>query len=322
MPVAKVTETLSGMWAGRQEGEPRAPSEFRASQMNLILHFGLKTTVEEALERFRACIEFAQQYPCRIIVLCPMGRAASKRLLQGKLFAQCFIGDDLRAMCSCEALMVGYPTRQAGFLSNQVSVWIENDLPTYHWLNRVPAERIRDMHMDFIQRCRRVIIDSSIEEPELEQLNWPKNTVIRDLALARILPVRQSLGQFLSSFSPQQLVRNLVSVEVLHAEGLAGEGRHLLQWCRNCLQACSAAANGTSAGNGTAYRLTQTTAERCLLQLKWTYAPGNAASLEWLQQSRDGNSRLQACLDGQCHDILLQSALSRWPKTLSEALFF
>ena len=49
LPVGEVTARLASMWDG---GPASSGSEFRASQMNVVLHFGLDVTAEEARERF------------------------------------------------------------------------------------------------------------------------------------------------------------------------------------------------------------------------------------------------------------------------------
>src|SRR5690606_31892939 len=125
--VSAVTKTLREMWKVSHDSGQDAPSEFRASQMNLILHFGLSTTGEEARKAFDSAVSFAQRYPCRIIVLCPEEKKEGESILEGKLCSQCFIGDDQRQMCCCEALILSYPTKESGFLDNQVSIWLESE---------------------------------------------------------------------------------------------------------------------------------------------------------------------------------------------------
>ena len=68
MPVTEINKKLSEIWK-TDIGEME--EESHASQMNVILHFGVKTTEEEALEYFEASIKFSQVYPARLIVLCP-----------------------------------------------------------------------------------------------------------------------------------------------------------------------------------------------------------------------------------------------------------
>lgn len=241
IPVSEVMETLTHMWDAPSDGGEKPVSDFRASQLNLILHFGLRTTEAEAAERFNDSIRFAQRYPCRIIVLCPEGRNVTDMdELEGKLFSQCYIGsENIRSMCCCEALMLGYPTRDASYLDNMVSIWLENDLPTYHWFNRVPAERISETHLSFIKSCRRIIFDSSVEDDGFyDAVPWPDGAVVRDLAVARMLPVRQNIGQFLSGYEPQALVSGLKHVTVRHRPGVDGECEHLLGWQRRALLEC------------------------------------------------------------------------------------
>ena len=128
LPVSEVTDRLEHMWESDASG---SPSAFRASQMNVVLHFGWEVTPEEAHERFDTLLAFAQRYPSRIIVLCP-SRSISDGSMRAKLFSQCYIGDTHREMCCCEALLLAYQPENCGHLGNQVSVWLEPDLPSYH----------------------------------------------------------------------------------------------------------------------------------------------------------------------------------------------
>jgi len=243
MPVAEVTRTLAHMWDAEPGHAGEALSDFRASQMNLILHLGLSTSVGEARELFDTAIQFAQRYPCRIIVLCPHPpeREDRRDLLTGKLYTQCFIGTEQREMCCCEALILGYSTEESDFLENQISLWLESDLPVYHWLHRVPAERIERHYKPFLSRCQRVLFDSAHCGADYATVAWPEPRRVRDLALARTLPMRQSLGQFLSNIEPARLVDGLARVEVSGSETHTAEARHLLAWLRARLKACAGA---------------------------------------------------------------------------------
>ncbi|MEM7792628.1 MAG: hypothetical protein AAF546_14580, partial [Verrucomicrobiota bacterium] len=121
LPVSEVTRRLATMW---EVETTSSLSEFRASQMNLVLHFGLDVSAEEARERFDTVIQFAQRYPSRIIILCPE-RDRKDGSMTAKLFSQCYIGESHREMCCCEALLLGYTSEDFGYLSNQVSIWLE-----------------------------------------------------------------------------------------------------------------------------------------------------------------------------------------------------
>lgn len=231
LPVGEVPNRLNTMWEADAGG---APSEFRASQMNVVLHFGLDVSADEAMERFHALIEFAQRYPSRIIVLCPC-ESIHDGSMRAKLFTQCYIGDTHREMCCCEALMLGYQPDDCGFLGNQVSVWLESDLPTYHWFSRVPPERIEVYFDNLLVGVRRSIYDSSIESEEMEALDWPEPDRVGDLAKARLLSVRQAIGQYLSGYSIEQLCQDLQSVRIRYAASMPGEGRRLQDWIKDCL---------------------------------------------------------------------------------------
>lgn len=237
MPVEAVTETLRHMW-DKEAGVKESPTDFRASQLNLILHFGLETSAGEARERFDTAIRFAQRYPCRIVVLCPSTRPGGETAFEGKLFSQCYLGRHLRDLCCCEALILGYSPEESGFLESQVSVWLESDLPIYHCLHRVPAARIDRHYLGFLKRCRAVIFDGAVEGGAYGGLDWPHPDRLKDLALARTLPLRQHLGQFLSGFPPAELAAGLQSVEIRYTADMERAARHLLQWQQAALTRC------------------------------------------------------------------------------------
>lgn len=323
MSVSDVMQTLSRMWDKSPDDPTDSAAANRASQLNLILHFGLHTTAEEAKERFDQTVRFAQRYPCRIIVLCPEGRNLPDiNELEGKLFAQCYIGlDSLRSMCCCEALMLGYPTRDAGYLNNMVSIWLENDLPTYHWFNRVPAERIRDLHLSFIKNCRRIIWDSSIEPADFyATIPWPQGATVKDLAVARMLPVRQSIGQFLSGYEPSVLVDGLQSVQVTCQSGMYGEAHHLLRWQQEALQECAQQAQRSAETVRYHCDLSEE-GQTATIHIRWRYA-NDQRSFDWSYERSESVVRLQADLGKGKIDYITPLVESTPELALAEAMFF
>jgi hypothetical protein len=239
MPVSKVADALRDLWRP-DPGSGTESTKFRAVQTNLILHFGLEASETEAQGVLDLALEFAQRYPCRLICLCP-SLEDHDHLMRGKLFSQCYLAGGARHPVCCEALMLGYSPEESEFLEHQVSIWLESDLPTYHWFHRVPAHRIRESYMPFLKMVRRVVFDSSLEGYAHEELSWPCPRGARDLAGARLLHVRQSLAQFLSSYSPRILTEGLHSLNVRHGQGLAGEAENLMRWAKNRLVAAGAA---------------------------------------------------------------------------------
>ncbi len=242
LPIAEVNRQLGNMWQPGREGSG-APSEFRASQMNLILHFGVQTTNADARSCFDAAISFSQRYPSRIIVLCPEQQESGGRFLEGKLFAQCYIGHTPRTMCCCEALMLGYPPGESGDIENQISIWLENDLPTCHWFHRVPPERVREHYLGFTHGMRRILYDGSVEEGGYADIPWERPDRVKDLAAARILPIRQSIGQYLSGYDPDALQSGVEGVRIRAPRHLCGEARALSSWMVGCLQTAGAPAD-------------------------------------------------------------------------------
>lgn len=231
LPVSAVGKRLRQMWDA--DGEASL-SHFRASQMNIVLHFGFQVKPTEALEAFSALLRFVQRYPGRIIVLCPSEKREDGSM-GAKLFSQCYIGPSQREMCCCEALMLAYEPEDCGHLANQVSVWLESELPTYHWFIGVPESRVRKYFDNLLKGVRRMIYDSSKKHSDLASLDWPQPERVRDLAQARLLPIRQSLGQFLSGFPIEVLLKGLSKISLGYASDRKGEALRLAEWLTSCL---------------------------------------------------------------------------------------
>jgi hypothetical protein len=274
LPVKAVAQSLRQMWDS-DEGD--SPSQFRASQMNVILHLGLGVQPAELQERFQALVRFVQRYPGRIIVLCPSAERANGSML-AKLFSQCYIGPSQREMCCCEALMLAYEPKDYQHLANQVSVWLEADLPTYHWLSGVRVDRVGKYFNNLLKDVRRCVYDSSIESPEYCELEWPQPRRVRDLAQARLLPIRQFLGQFLSGYPMDQLRDGLEGISVEYATDQAGEAQRLGEWLAGCLglNSDAAALISQEACADTAVQLA----------MEWSY--GDGRYLKW-QLFREGS---------------------------------
>ncbi len=315
LPVGKVTQALSDMWS---EVDASEGTGFRASQMNLILHFGIKTTLREARERFDAAVRFAQRYPSRIIVLCPLEEAEDGNcLMRSKLFSQCYLGESLREMCCCEALILSYLPTNFGYLGNQVSVWLEGDLPTYFWVHRVPANRIREHYLPFFKMVKRVVFDSSIDGDSLGKVDWPTGCKVQDLARARTLPIRQSLGQFLSGFAPQALTKDLVEVRIEHCPAMIGEAEEVLRWTKACLAVCDERQTTVQ------FKREKSATDDCgelALRLDWKYGDGRFLCL--CVQAGEGVAQLEYDFGHGAEEMLLRVKLFTPEQTLAEAFFF
>lgn len=239
VPVADISKTLSQIWDVPSSDLSVNPSEFRATQMNLIIHFGLGTEETEAVEVFETALRFAQRYPSRIILLCPEDRSREETLLTSKLFSECYIGKTGRDRSCCEAIILAYPAEGRSFLENQVSILLETDLPTYYWQHRFQASRRLTDYRFFLEVSRRVIYDSRREGLAVRKIAWPKPEVVRDLASASLLPVRQAVGQFLSGFNPRELACGLEQVRVCRSKTAEAEAIILMEWVRESMASCA-----------------------------------------------------------------------------------
>ncbi|MGB0409074.1 MAG: glucose-6-phosphate dehydrogenase assembly protein OpcA [Opitutales bacterium] len=314
LSVGEVNRRLATMWEGEGDG---SPSDARASQMNVVLHFGWEVTEAEAHQRFEALIKFAQRYPSRIIVLCP-SRSMTDGSMSAKLFSQCYIGDSHREMCCCEALMLAYQPEDCGFLGNQVSVWLEPDLPTYHWFNRVPASRIEQYFDSLLVGVRRCLYDSSIEGKHLDDLNWPNPDRVSDLAAARLLPVRQAMGQYLSGYGIGQLCHGLKAVCIGHAPGLSGEAQRLAEWIQDCLADCNKCAGFEA--QQVAYHISDCPSPDCSLTLEMEYRDDRY--FRWRKLAEGNMSTVEASL-GRCEErITTRVKPLSADQEIAEALFF
>jgi hypothetical protein len=316
LPVGEVTNRLEQMWAGDDSG---SPSAFRASQMNVVLHFGWDVTAEESRARFDALLKFAQRYPSRIIVLCPT-RGIKDGSMQAKLFSQCYIGDSHREMCCCEALLLGYEPENSGFLANQVSIWLEPDLPSYHWFCGVPGERIEKYFDDLLVGVRRSIYDSSYETEDLSRLNWPEPNLLEDLAMARLLPVRQAIGQFLSGYAIRDLCSQLEAVEVRHCPDMSGEGIRLMEWIRSCLDDCNRCEDCAALKANFSIEPCAEGDADCSLLLEFTYSDGRY--FKWRKFAEGSLGEIEASLGKQKEHITTRVKPLGPEQTIAEALFF
>ena len=316
LPVGEVTHRLERMWESDATG---SPSAFRASQMNVVLHFGREVSAEQATERFETLLKFAQRYPSRIIVLCPT-RSITDGSMRAKLFSQCYIGDSHREMCCCEALLLGYRPDNCGFLANQVSIWLEPDLPSYHWFCGVPGARIQEYFDNLLTGVRRSIYDSSYEPEDLSRLDWPNPDQVADLAAARLLPVRQAIGQYLSGYTMRTLCENLVSITVHCGESMSGEGVRLMDWMKDCLGEHKAGENSSALKAACTVEECRADDAGCALSLELGYTDGR--SFKWRKLSEGMIGEIEDSLGKSTERITTRIKALNPDQAIAEALLF
>jgi len=241
IPAGAIDKNFDTMWTRiAREGKPSpANDDTKATQVNLVLHLGFGTTPADGLAQFQTAIRFAQRYPCRVVVLCPLPLDdTSTTEIRAKIHGECFIGKTPGDTRCCEFVMLSYTMSARRHLESQVSICLSTDLPLYYWVHRfIDASRLADYQYLFLN-AQRVIFDSAVLPESFKTHRWPRSETIRDLAFARLLPVRQTIGQFLSACPPDALVKNLSAIRATHDATRAAEAAALLAWARDRLIAC------------------------------------------------------------------------------------
>jgi hypothetical protein len=216
----------------------------KATQVNFVLHLGMHTTADDAIDQFQTAVRFSKRYPCRVVVLCPIrDENAVDGELRAKIYAECHPGKTRGDLRCCEFVMLSYPMTARQFLENQVSICLSTDLPLYYWAHNFSSTAKLAAYHYLLGRAKRVLLDRAlVPEGEKGGPSWPHPEAVRDLVNARLLPVRQSIGQFLSAYAPPALIEGLEAVVVHHGSARRAEARVLAAWALTRLVACGAPA--------------------------------------------------------------------------------
>lgn len=240
--MGSISSGLAAMWAGAEsEGKPSPGSEnAKAIQVNFVLLLGLKTDAADAVRQFEIAVKFSKRHPSRVVVLCPLSDDAGVKEMRAKVYGECTLGKTADDRRCCEFVMLSYPRGVRVHLENQVSICLSTDIPLYFWAHGfADAARLAD-YSYLMTSAKRVIIDSATAPEGAVGFAWPRPENVRDLAYARILPVRQSIGQFLSRYPAKALANGLASVELSHGSGVAAEAAVLLAWVKRRIEECGA----------------------------------------------------------------------------------
>lgn len=245
VPVGEINQRLAAMWedTAASGGPAPATEDAKATQVNFVLHLGFKTTPEDAVTQFETVVRFSQRYPSRIVVLCPIAdEQHTGAEMRAKIYGECFLGKSKSDKRCVEFVLLSYPYSVRQFLEDQVSICLSADLPMFYWAHQFSAvNRLAD-YQYLLRRAKRVLLDSAVAPEGALSYPWPHPEAVRDLACARLLPVRQSLGQFLAAYAPDVLVGALSEIVVSHTPGLSAEALALSDWLRVRLGGCGAPA--------------------------------------------------------------------------------
>lgn len=317
VPVGAIGRKFAEMWqSNAADGRPAPEADDpRAMQVNVVLHLGLHTTPADAAAQFETVVNFSRRYPSRVVVLCPLHTDVAAPMIRAKIFGECFLGRSKADKRCVEFVMLSYSRSARPFLENQVSICLSTDLPLYYWAHRFSASgRLAD-YQYLLGRAKRVLLDSAIAPADALTYPWPNPSATRDLVYSRLLPVRQSIGQFLAAYEPERLTENLKSVRVSHTPALAAEGRVLLAWFRRRLGACgfsaepvfeTAALSADDAGS---------------LAVHFEFAQ-RAHQFSWKGDLRTAQALFEADFGAGSTRLSASVSLLTPEMTLSEAMFF
>jgi hypothetical protein len=316
VPVDSIKKSLARMWdaTAKAGGPAPAADDVKATQMNFVVHLGFATTAEDATAQFQTMLCFSKRYPSRVVVLCPLAEEHGEKEFRAKIYGECFLGKSKGDTRCVEFVALSYPIVARRHLEDQVSVCLSTDLPLYYWAHRFSASgRLAD-YQYLLRSSKRVIFDTSIVPADAWTYQWPKPEAVRDLVYARLLPVRQSLGQFLSGFSPERLTEGLQGVRVGHTLERAAEARVLLSWLHGRLEACGAPA-GLPGEVGAPTRLLGDG-----LEVRFDYAGGS--SFSWFGDLAKQHAEFSANFGGGSLALTTSISLLSPEAALSEAVFF
>lgn len=240
--VGAISKSVAQMWSDTAASGRAAPAsdDFKATQANVVLHLGFGTTEEDALVQFQTMLRFAQRYPSRVVVLCPLHHDEGVTEMRAKIYGECFLGKSKGDTRCVEFVMLSYPLVARARLEDQVSICLSTDLPLFYWAHRFTDNRRLADYTYLLTQAKRVLVDSSVAPPDTLTYPWPNPNSLRDLVYSRLLPVRQTVGQFLARYEPKLLVEGLRTVTVRHAARYAAEARATLGWLQRRLCACGA----------------------------------------------------------------------------------
>jgi len=333
IPVGEISKKLAHMWSPpTPEGGVPPPDDATATQVNFVLHLGLPTTPDDAAAQFQAVLRFAQRYPSRIVILCPQSDAEDKGDLEirAKIYGKCYLGKTKSDKRCVEAVTFHYSRAARGFLENQVSISLSTDLPLYYWAHRFSASsRLADYRF-LLSRAERVLIDSAIAPEDAMTYPWPNLSALCDLAYARLLPVRQTVGQFLAGYAPEAIVGGLRTVTVRYSPEFVAEARVLSTWLSERIRACVEAmssSSGGALGKSSPFSDTQRhvlePAHAGPLAIEFHYASPDKF-FRWTGDFESGHAHFAARLADEPTEARLDASVSLLPPelALSEAMFF
>ncbi len=287
----------------------------RAVQLNLVLHFGRESTVEDALVQFRNTLNFAHRYPCRVVVLCPDFYEDAPPKIRAKIYGECFLGKSKSDMRCVEFVLLHYTVSVRQYLESQVSVCLSTDLPLYYWAHRFSAVARLVEYNYLLTRSCRVIFDSAVVPNDAFSHPWPNRSVVRDLAYTRTLPLRQNLGQFFSRYRPEWICDGLRGAVLRHRKTFSAEAGCLLIWLKKGFSRIGADVTYLQ------FTTEQSDCKGCL-ELDFTYAKKSRKFFYWQANLKKNEAQLLGNFGSGCTTLATDARLLAPEVSLGEAMFY
>ena len=257
-----------------------------------------------------------RRFDVQAMVLCPTREEEVKEpTIRAKIFGECHPGKTRGDLRCCEFVILNYPTAARVFLENQVSTCLSTDLPLYYWAHNFASSAKLGAYQYLLKKAKRVLIDRSLVPPEDQgEVAWPRPENVRDLVEARLLPVRQTIGQFLSAHAPAALAHGLSDVVVHHGSARRAEASVLAEWSRARLVACGAATSLCAKVQADA------AAPADMIDVVFNYA--NTQSVRFQGDLAKGRAQLCARIAGSVTELSTAISLLSSEAALAEAMFF
>lgn len=314
-----LAQTLSKTWTIKDTKQQSKTSY--ASQMTLVLFSGPDLDDASATRLLDTLAAFSKNYPCRVLWMLLEEKIEDTWSVRAKLQAYSHLSTNTGGTC-CEIIMLECSVKlDRQFLTGLLSTCIHTDLPVYFWIQQMRAEHLHCIPQD-IKPLRCTVIDSSKELQLLELLKktLPPTSIFKDLAYARSLPTRQAIGQFLSSYAPATLIKDLEGVTIEFEESKSGEAHHTLEWARHCIETCAEQA-GHSVKTVFFKKISLSEKDaNCALKLNFSYSSDK--SFQWSCCEAQGLATIEAKLDStaRSYALPLRPVAPAW--ALADALFF
>ncbi len=318
VPVSAISGHLAKLWTNDRadDGSAAATDDATATQLNVVMHFGLNTTPEDAAVQFRVISAFSKRYPSRIVVLCPLRADVAATELRAKVFGECHIGKSKSDKRCVEFVMLSYSRSARPFLESAVSVCLSTDLPLYYWAHSFLTSSGLADYRFLLGRSKRVLIDSARSPADALGFPWPNASALRDLVYSRLLPVRQGIGQFLSVYPPALLVEGLRAVTIQHEAALVAESRVVSNWLSRRLAAC-----GADPARVNFVAATRPAELRAGLVVSFDYTT-SGRFFRWTGDFAEGQALFEADFGSGRTTLSAATSLLNPENALSEAMFF